>query len=299
MSKKPEKRGLGRGLSALMADIEPSPTPNAGESAPRREGEMRIAIEKIHPNPDQPRRDFDPEELENLAASIAERGVIQPIIVREDPLHQGDYQIVAGERRWRASQKAQLHEIPVLLRKMSDREVLEVAIIENVQRADLNAVEEALGYRALMDSFGHTQEQVSTALGKSRSHIANVLRLLNLPADVLTYLRQGKLTAGHARALVGNDDASAMAREIIKKSMSVRQAETLAKNGLKPKNALKLSAPAKDSDTRALETDLSVNLGMKTSIDHKAGGETGSVTISYKNLDELDRLCAILSSQRR
>ena len=181
MSKKQKQRGLGRGLSALMADVTPDDTPVV--DAPRR-ADMMVPVEKIVPNPEQPRRRFTEDQLNDLAASIREKGVIQPLIVRPSPAKDGEYEIVAGERRWRASQMAQLHELPVIVREYSDTEALEVAIIENIQRADLNAIEEAAGYRDLMDRFGHTQEKVSDALGKSRSHIANLLRLLNLPDEV-------------------------------------------------------------------------------------------------------------------
>ncbi|MBR9844465.1 MAG: ParB/RepB/Spo0J family partition protein, partial [Rhodobacteraceae bacterium] len=192
--KKGKSRGLGRGLSALMADVTEDQAPTTPDEV--RRADMTVPIEKIKPNPDQPRRDFTQDQLEELAASIKEKGVIQPLIVRE--LSSGDYEIVAGERRWRASQMAKLHELPVVVRDYDDTEVLEIAIIENIQRADLNPVEEAAGYRALMDRFGHTQEKLSEALGKSRSHIANLMRLLQLPEDVLKMLKDGDLSAGHA-----------------------------------------------------------------------------------------------------
>ncbi|GLQ35522.1 chromosome segregation DNA-binding protein [Amylibacter marinus] len=296
--KSKQKQGLGRGLSALMADIE---TPAVSTTSARREGaigDRKIPIEKITANPDQPRRDFDQDDLDDLSASIASRGVIQPIIVRPSPLNEGEFQIVAGERRWRAAQQAQLHEVPVVIREMNDQELLEVAIIENVQRADLNAVEEALGYRALMDSFGHTQEQVSSALGKSRSYIANILRLLNLPAEVQGFVRAGHLSVGHARTVIGHEDALALARIMIQKNLSVREAEKLVKQGLATKTSPKTVRHEKDADTRAIESDLSAQLRMKVSIDHKVGGEAGKVTISYDDLEQLDQLCSILSSNR-
>jgi ParB family chromosome partitioning protein len=295
---KQNKRGLGRGLSALMADIDVPTAPAANKAGGKVLAEQHLPIEKVHPNPDQPRRDFAPEDLDDLSASIAERGIIQPLIVREDPKRAGHFQIVAGERRWRAAQRAKLHEVPVLIRDFNDQEVLEVAIIENIQRADLNSVEEALGYRQLMDKFGHTQEKLSDALGKSRSHIANILRLLNLPAEVQAFLREGKLSAGHARAMITSDDALNIARHVIKNNLSVRETEALVKSGLRmnaPKPGKKPQA-TKDSDTRALETDLSANLKMKVSIAHKDGSETGLLKISYKSLDELDDLCRILST---
>ena len=294
--KKQNKRGLGRGLSALMADID-APRAAVGKPNDKPAPEHTLPIEKVHPNPDQPRRDFSSEDLDDLSASIAERGIIQPLIVRKDPTRAGNYQIVAGERRWRAAQRAKLHEVPVVIRDFNDQEVLEVAIIENIQRADLNSVEEALGYRQLMDKFGHTQEKLSDALGKSRSHIANILRLLNLPDEVQVFLRECKLSAGHARAMVTSDDALNIARHVIKNSLSVRETEALVKSGMRM-NAPKTAKPkkTKDSDTRALETDLSANLKLKVAIDHKDGSENGTLKISYKSLDELDDLCRILST---
>lgn len=294
--KKAERRGLGRGLSALMADVNigaaDSPeTPQAGQAT---SPDMRVPIETVRPNPDQPRRVFLQEDLDSLAESIREKGVLQPLIVRRDPENAEMYQIVAGERRWRASQMVQQHDIPVLVRELSDTESLEVAIIENIQRADLNPVEEAQGYRQLMDRFGHTQERLAQALGKSRSHIANMLRLMSLPQDVLDFLAAGKLTTGHARALITADEPSVLAREIIQKGLSVREAERLAK-GTPPKtSAPKKTGSAKlekDADTRALELDLGANLGMKVAIDHKPNGESGALTIKYASLDELDDLC--------
>ena len=293
MSKKQKQRGLGRGLSALMADVTPDDT--QAVDAPRR-ADMMIPVEKIVPNPEQPRRRFTEDQLNDLAASIREKGVIQPLIVRPSPAKDGEYEIVAGERRWRASQMAQLHELPVIVREYSDTEALEVAIIENIQRADLNAIEEAAGYRDLMDRFGHTQEKVSDALGKSRSHIANLLRLLNLPDEVQGYVREGKLSAGHARTLVTSDNPIELAKQIISKGLSVRAAEALAKA---PKPAkIKTNRPKveKDADTRALEGDLSANLGMKVQIDHASSGESGTITVRYKSLDDLDILCGKLST---
>ncbi|TVR47558.1 MAG: ParB/RepB/Spo0J family partition protein, partial [Rhodobacteraceae bacterium] len=200
--RKPERRGLGRGLSALMAEVTP-PAEEGG--ADDRGRTQRLPIEQLRPNPDQPRRHFDETALAELAASIREKGVIQPLIVRpRDDM----FEIVAGERRWRAAQRAQVHDVPVVIREFSDTEVLEIAIIENIQRTDLNPIEEAMGYRALIERFGHTQEKLSEAMGKSRSHIANLMRLLSLPDDVQTMLREGRLTAGHARALITAADPS-------------------------------------------------------------------------------------------
>ncbi len=295
--KKPERRGLGRGLSALMADV--SPAREGYEGAPARPAERVIPIEKIMPNPDQPRRDFDQDDLRELADSIREKGIIQPLIVREKPDKSDGYEIVAGERRWRAAQMAQLHEVPVIIRDYSDAEVLEIAIIENIQRADLNPVEEASGYRQLMEAFGHTQEKLAEALGKSRSHIANLLRLLNLPEEVLGYLREGRLTAGHARALVTAEDPAAIAREVIRKGLSVRETERLVKRPKGDRKKPQRETVEKDADTRALEADLSANLGMKVAINHRPGGESGSITISYKTLEELDDLCRFLTATRQ
>ncbi len=294
--KKPERRGLGRGLSALMADV--SPAEESPADAKRQQGEKVIPIERISPNPGQPRRDFDQDDLHDLAASIKEKGIIQPLIVRKKDDNSDSYEIVAGERRWRAAQMAQLHEVPVIVRDYNDAEVLEIAIIENIQRADLNPIEEASGYRQLMDTFGHTQEKLAEALGKSRSHIANLLRLLNLPEEVQGYLREGRLTAGHARALVTADDPATVAREVIRKGLSVRETERLVKGPRKERQKPQASPAEKDADTRALEADLSANLGMRVTISHRPGGEGGSVTISYRTLEELDDLCQLLSAMR-
>jgi ParB family transcriptional regulator, chromosome partitioning protein len=292
---KSEKRGLGRGLSALMADVNIStPTDETAALTPRAP-DTHVPIEQLHPNPDQPRKDFTKSDLDDLAASIKEKGIIQPLLVRKMPAKPGNYQIVAGERRWRAAQMANLHEIPVLIRDLDDTEVIEIAIIENIQRADLNSVEEALGYRQLMDKFGHTQEKLAEVLGKSRSHIANQLRLLTLPEDVLELLRQGKLTAGHARALVTADNPSELARLIVTKGMSVRQTEKLAKSREDKPKKPKVINTEKDADTKALELDLSANLSMKVNIDHKPGTESGALSIRYTSLDQLDELCQILT----
>ncbi|MBV7411013.1 ParB/RepB/Spo0J family partition protein [Maritimibacter sp. DP1N21-5] len=294
MATPPKNRGLGRGLSALMADVQTEPAKAASEQ-PTRKPDMMIPIGQIMANPTQPRRTFSPDALGELTASIKEKGVIQPLIVRPHPTQEGAYEIVAGERRWRAAQAARLHEVPAIIRSYTEQESYEVAIIENIQRADLNPVEEAAGYRDLMDKFGHTQEQLSEALGKSRSHLANMMRLLNLPAEVLDYVREGRLSAGAARAMITADDPLSIARQAISKGLSVREIEKLAKGAPEKKAP---SRPAtyrtKDADTVALEGDLSATLGMKVSIDHKTGDEGGSITISYKTLEELDDLCAKL-----
>ncbi|KIC36294.1 ParB/RepB/Spo0J family partition protein [Leisingera sp. ANG-M7] len=293
--KKTKPRGLGRGLSALMADVNPAPVSTQAE-APRN-AEILVPIENVVANPNQPRRQFLQEDLDDLTASIKEKGVLQPLIVR--PRAGGKYEIVAGERRWRASQAAQLHEVPVLIRDYSDLEMMEVAIIENIQRSDLNAMEEAQSYKQLMEKFGHTQEKMAEALGKSRSHIANLVRLLHLPEDVQILVQERKLSAGHARALITSDHASELAVKIVKGGLSVRATEALVKKdaaGIHTGGAKKpRKAPEKDADTRALEGDLSAMLKMKVSIDHKPGGEAGAVTIAYENLDQLDELCNLLS----
>jgi len=304
MDKKMERRGLGRGLSALMADINVDLTPQGAgsEGGTTRPAEMFVPVEKLIPNPRQPRRDFMPEALDSLAASIRQKGVLQPLIVRQ--IANSDmFEIVAGERRWRAAQLAQVHELPVLVRDFDDTEVLEVAIIENIQRADLNAIEEAMGFKQLMDRFGHTQEKLAEALSKSRSHIANLLRLLNLPDDVQTLLREGQLSAGHARALITAPNPSALAQQVIARGLSVRETEKFAKaeSGGGPKKASGPSAKhyEKDADTRALEADLSANLRMAVSINHELGGESGIMTIRYNTLDDLDSLCRVLSVMPR
>lgn len=288
------KRGLGRGLSALMSDVaETEKATGAGPASADR----RVPIERVAPNPDQPRKRFTEDDLADLAASIKEKGIIQPLIVRQ--LAEDRFEIVAGERRWRAAQMAQLHEIPVIVRDFSDTEVLEVAIIENIQRADLNPIEEAAGYRQLMDRFGHTQEKMSEALGKSRSHIANLLRLLTLPEVVLDHVRQGELSAGHARALVTAADPLKLARQIIKDGLSVRATEALVKKTEEgpaetPKSTQSSDTSTKDADTKALEADLSAALGMKVVLTHKPGQENGQMTLHYRSLEELDDLCRML-----
>ncbi len=288
--RKPEKRGgLGRGLSALMADV----ALEQQGAAPSKGPIVKLPVEKLVANPDQPRRYFDETALAELAASIREKGVIQPLVVRA----KGElYEIVAGERRWRAAQRAQVHEVPVVVRDFTDTEVLEIAIIENVQRADLNAVEEAQGYRALIERFGHTQEKLAEVLGKSRSYIANLLRLLNLPEDVQTLVRDGKISAGHARALVTADDSSALARKVVTEGLSVRQVEALMKRPASGSTA-KPRPKSKDSDTQALENDLSAALGMKVSIEYDGGGK-GRISVAYRTMEQLDKLCSILGTPR-
>lgn len=297
-----ERKGLGRGLSALLADVGTMEEAPAGTAAPAPAGAApatnAVPIDRIRANPDQPRRTFDERELQDLAASIREKGVIQPLILRPHPRDDGHYEIVAGERRWRAAQLAGVHELPAVIRELSDIEVLELAIIENVQRADLNPLEEALGYRQLMDRFGHTQERLAEALGKSRSHIANLLRLLTLPEPVLEMVRAGKLTAGHARALVTASQPELLARRVVEGDLSVRQTEQMARkvpNAPGGQTRLAGRPLAKDADTRALEEDLSATLRLKVSIEHKPGQQAGELRIRYASLEELDGLCQLLS----
>lgn len=287
-----DRRGLGRGLSALMADIDAEVQ---GEAAV---GTREVLpIESLVPNPDQPRRAYAPEALEELAASLRLRGVLQPLIVRPHPDGAGLYEIVAGERRWRAAQIAQLHEVPAIIREFSDTEVLEVALVENIQRADLNALEEAAAIRQLMDRFGHTQEALSDILHKSRSHVANMLRLLTLPPKVQDWLREGKLTASHARALVSTRDPEKLARRVIDRGLSVRDTEALARVEGSQAGTPKLRRrEEKDADTRALEADLTAHLKLPVTITH-AGLDGGRVTITYRDLDQLDRICQVLASQ--
>lgn len=296
-----ERRGLGRGLSALMADINVAPVPSGEAAAATPRKPEFLPIERLQPNPNQPRRHFTPENLEELAKSLEQKGILQPLIVRQLPGSQ-QYEIVAGERRWRAAQMARLHEVPVLIREFSDTEVLEVAIIENIQRADLNAIEEALAYRQLMERFGHTQEKLAEALSKSRSHIANLLRLLNLPDDVQGLVRDGKLSAGHARALITASNASEVAKQVVARGLTVRETEELmrkpaagASGGAAGGGRGRAGGAEKDADTRALEMDLSANLKMAVTIHHEPGGERGILSVRYNSLDDLDLLCRVLS----
>lgn len=298
MARSTEKRGLGRGLSALMADIETtgSTEPSDRSANPTPRPDRAIPIEDVRPNPDQPRRSFSDQQLQELAASIREKGIIQPLIVRPDPGEPSKFQIVAGERRWRAAQLAQLHEVPALVRDFNETEVLEVAIIENIQRADLNPLEEAQGYRQLMERFGHTQEQLSTAMGKSRSHLANSMRLLQLPEAIQTMVRDGDLTAGHARALLTADDPIGLARRAVSQGMSVRDVERAAK--AKSGGTAK-GGPAKtekDADTKALESDLSAALSMPVDISHDPASGKGKISIKYKDLGQLDDLMRLLNA---
>ena len=284
-----KSRGLGRGLSALMSDVAAD---EQSGNTPKRP-DLVVPIEQVQPNPDQPRRSFGQQALDELADSIREKGIIQPLIVRRVGKI---YEIVAGERRWRAAQMAKLHEVPVLVRDYDDTEVLEIAIIENIQRADLNPIDEAAGYRQLMDRFGHTQEKLSQALGKSRSHIANLMRLLSLPDEVQTYLVDGRMSAGHARALIGQEKAVQMARDVIARGLSVRETEALVRKSNTPgKTQPSTKKSGKDADTVQIEGELSAALGMKVTIDHAAGSEGGKLSITYRSLDQLDDLLRALS----
>jgi ParB family chromosome partitioning protein len=277
---------LGRGLAALIGDVESaaSEQPSGGESRSQR----RLPVAFLRPNPHNPRKAFGAADLDDLTASIREKGVVQPILVRPVAGAIDSYEIVAGERRWRAAQKAGLHDVPVVVRELSDKEALELAIVENVQRQDLNALEEAIGYQQLIDGYGYSQNELAEVIGKSRPHIANTLRLLKLPEEVQTYLREGKLTAGHARALVTLDDPAAAARRIVEAGLTVRDVEALGTSAGRKKTAGGRK-PAKDADTRALEKSLTDRIGLAVTIDHKANG--GRVTVTYKTLEQLDDIC--------
>ena len=286
-----QNRGLGRGLSALLGEQVAESAAVDGASAPA--GVQMAPIESLRPNPDQPRKIFDRDDLEELAASIRDKGVLQPILVRSHPKEGGVWQIIAGERRWRAAQLARLTEAPIIVKEMDDVAVFEVAIIENVQRADLNPLEEADAYRTLMERFGRTQDAVAGVVGKSRSHVANILRLLQLPEGVLQHVRTGKLSAGHARALITAPDPVALADQIVSEGLNVRQAEALARRaaegprGRKPGNASGGSEGS--ADVAALEQDLADALGLRVQLADRGG--KGELTITYGNLEQLDDLC--------
>jgi ParB family transcriptional regulator, chromosome partitioning protein len=277
-----QPRGLGRGLSALIGDDV------ARGEAPR--GARTVPVAFLRPNRFQPRKTFSSEELNGLATSIKEKGLLQPILVRPIKGQADSFEIVAGERRWRAAQIAKLHDVPVVVRDLNDIESLEFAIIENVQRADLNALEEAAAYQQLIDLYGYTQVQLADEIGKSRSHIANTLRLLKLPDSVQTMIRDGQLTAGHARTLIGTADPEALAREIVESALNVREAEQRSKPT--PKRAHE--ATEKDADTKALEISLSNMLGLKVQILDK-GERGGELRIVYKTLEQLDDVCRRLN----
>ncbi len=284
-----KQRGLGRGLSALLGEPSAAPAPTVEVEKPAvATGTVEKPIELLVRNPDQPRRVFTESDIEDLAASIREKGVLLPLLVRAAPNQPGHFQIIAGERRWRAAQKAGLHTVPVIVREMDDLEVLEVGIIENVQRADLNAIEEARGYKVLMDRFGRTQEALAQVVGKSRPHIANMLRLLGLPEVIQDHVLQGRLSAGHARALISANDPVTLAGEVIANGLSVRQTEALVrKEGLSepPAPSSRKSASA---DTLSFEQDLQEALGLKVKL-VDAGGQ-GELRLSYKTLEQLEDL---------
>lgn len=280
MAEEVARRRLGRGLASLIGDV-------GGEAgvAERARPPRQLPTAYLRPNPRNPRRAFDSADLDDLAASVREKGVVQPILVRPLADAINTYEIIAGERRWRAAQKAGLHEVPVVVHEASDKEALELAIIENVQRTDLNPLEEAHGYQQLIDEHGYSAPGLAGAIGKSRPHVVNTLSLLKLPEAVQAYLSEGKLTAGHARALLHVDDPEAAARRIVEEGLSVREAESLRQartaNRRRPR-------PEKDADTRALEQAMSDHLGLKVTVNHKPGGESGELRIAYTTLEQLD-----------
>jgi ParB family chromosome partitioning protein len=285
MTDNKRKSGLGRGLSALLDDVASPPAAGPGV--------VRLPVADIAPNPGQPRRQFDEAAMAELTASVKAHGVLQPILVRP---HAGRHQIIAGERRWRAAQAAGLHEVPVVIRRLDDGQVAEIALIENIQRADLNAIEEARGYQKLIAEFGHTQAVLADIVGKSRSHITNLLRLLDLPASVQALVESGALSMGHARTLVGAANAEELAERAIKQGLSVRALEALvAGNKAKPKAPRAAPAPtANDPNSDALEEQLAEALGMPVALQVAPGASSGSLTIRFADLDQLDLLCARL-----
>ena len=286
MADEPSKSRLGRGLAALIGDMG-----DEVSVVERSRGQRRVPTEFLRPNPRNPRKTFTEDDLEDLSNSIREKGIIQPILVRALPGMADVYEIIAGERRWRAAQRANLHEVPITLVEATDREALELAIIENVQRADLNALEEALGYEKLMQDFGYAQADLAQIIGKSRSHVANMLRLLKLPDSVKDMLAAGLLSAGHARALLSVDDPEAVAKRIIEQGLNVRDVEKLGQEAQAGSPARQASRPKaeKDPDTRALEKALEDVLGLVVSIEHSPKG--GELRLKYKTLDQLDDLC--------
>jgi len=278
------RRGLGRGLSALLGESED--IAHAGEPA---DGVREIPVELIHSNPDQPRQSFREDDIASLAESIRDKGVLQPILVRPSPRSPGEFEIVAGERRWRAAQLAGLRVMPALIRTLDDERALEISIVENVQREDLNAMEEAQAYRALMQRFGHTQDKTATAVGKSRSHVANTIRLLQLPESVQQHVIHGRLSAGHARALLSAQDPARVADLVVEQQLSVREAEAMVRG--KVSGPKKASGPrrTKDADTASLEVDLEDALGMSVAVADRGGA--GEIRIQYASLEQLDELC--------
>ena len=293
MSEESSKRRLGRGLAALIGEMD---QPDQGAPV-RAKADSFVPIEHVIANPNNPRRRFDPEDLKDLSASIAQHGIVQPVVVRSRP--GGRYEIIAGERRWRAAQQAGHVEIPVIIRDVDDRTALELAIVENVQRADLNPLEEAQGYQQLIADHGYTQNDLGDIIGKSRSHVANSLRLLKLPEVVRMMLGEGQLSSGHARAIVSTSDPAKLAREIVSKGLSVREAERLAQKdaegGGEQEAAERRQAKEKDADTLALEQSLSNVLGLKVEVSHRSRG--GHLRIDYKSLEQLDELCRLLGAR--
>ncbi|MBB4304277.1 ParB family chromosome partitioning protein [Rhodobium orientis] len=288
MSEAASKKRLGRGLAALLGDVE---TEDA--AVERAHSQRRLPVEFLRGNPRNPRRNFNEDDLADLVASVKEKGIVQPIVVRPVDDSGRSYEIIAGERRWRAAQRAGLHDVPVVVLNVTDREALELAIIENVQRSDLNAIEEALGYERLTEEFSYSQAELAKVIGKSRSHVANTMRLLRLPEVVRTYVLDGKLTAGHARTLITRDDAEDLARQIVDGNLSVREAELMTQTvSDRPKKAAR-AKPEKDADTRALEKSLTDAIGLNVVIDHR-GEAGGSVQIRYKTLEQLDEISARL-----
>lgn len=285
--RKPASR-LGQGLSALIPDVLGSQEAGAVRQMP---------IEALVPGPFQARGAVDPGSIEELAASIREHGILQPILTREKPGNPGCYEIIGGERRWRAAQLIQLHEVPVLVRNLGDREAMAAGLVENLQRADLNAVEEAEGFRRLLEEFSLTQEALGQAIGKSRSHVANTIRLLSLPPPVRDLVRTGSLSAGHARALIGSSDPDRLASEVVARGLNVRQTEALVAGRDRPRKPREQKAPQHDPDTAALERDLTERLGLKVSLKHQ--GKRGQLVIRYNDLDQLDGLVRLLTAQDR
>lgn len=292
---------LGRGLAALIGEVGPeAASPSDPQTARQRSGERKVPVEFIRPNPRNPRKTFGEDDLSDLIESVRGKGIVQPILVRPVPGKADHFEIIAGERRWRAAQKAGLHEVPVVVREVTDQEALELAIIENVQRADLNPIEEALGYDQLVAEFSYSQNELAKVIGKSRSHVANTLRLLKLPNSVKDYLAEGLLTAGHARALITAEDPAALAEVIVEKGLSVREAEKLAQDpeALKKEKAKGSPKAAKLADTIALEKRLTDGLGFAVAISHKDKTGSGEMKIKYKSLEQLDAICRLLESSK-
>ncbi|TPW27273.1 ParB/RepB/Spo0J family partition protein [Pararhizobium mangrovi] len=291
MNEDGSRRRLGRGLAALIGDMD---QPSAERNAPALAADTTVPIEFVGRNPRNPRRSFDEDDLADLANSIRRHGIVQPVVVR--PAGHERYEIIAGERRWRAAQLAGIATLPVLVRDVDDRAALEIAIVENVQRADLNPMEEAHGYEQLIAEHGYTQHDLGDIIGKSRSHVANSLRLLKLPEPVRDLVSHGALSAGHARAIASTADPSSLARRIVSGGLSVREAEKIAQREAEGRGRHRSTTAEKDADTLALERRLGDRLGLKVSVNHR--GERGSIRIDYASLDQLDALCHLLDTQR-